>query len=315
MPRLSRIDAPGLLQHVIVRGIEKRDIFIDDEDRRDIIRRMAKLLPETGMECFAWALLTNHFHLLLRPLQKPLATFMRRLLTGYAVYFNRRHKRSGHLYQNRYKSIVCERETYFLELVRYIHLNPLRAGMVKNLDELDVYPWSGHATLVGNEKLPWQECNEILSFFGDSVGNYRLFIMERIESGDISDHKNPASSIKCSGQVLGSKEFAESFEHVEKKSLKPNLKAQDAFQLILKTTLQHYGLEEESILSGSKSSAISCCRAVIAYLAQVRSGMMGTDIAEKLGLSRSAVSRLVQRGRKIACQEKPLLEKIESNNL
>ena len=98
MPRQPRLDAPGLLQHVIARG--------------------------------------------------------RRLMTGYVVNFNKRHKRSGHLFQNRYKSIVCEEYSYLLELVRYIHLNPLRAGLVKDLKELDKYPWSGHSVILGRRENP-----------------------------------------------------------------------------------------------------------------------------------------------------------------
>jgi hypothetical protein len=91
------------------------------------------------------------------PTSAPLSYFMRRLLTGYAVSFNRRNKCAGHLFQNRYKSIVCEEEPYLLELVRYIHLNPLRAGMVANLDALDHYRWSGHAVLIGNRRLDGQD--------------------------------------------------------------------------------------------------------------------------------------------------------------
>src|SRR5512136_676836 len=114
MPRTARIDIPGLLQHVIVRGIERSDIFLDDDDRALFLERFSKLLVETGTECIAWALMTNHFHLLLRPQSTKLSFIMRRLLTGYAVVFNRRHNRSGHLFQNRYKSIVCEENPYLL---------------------------------------------------------------------------------------------------------------------------------------------------------------------------------------------------------
>ena len=117
MPRSPRLDIPGLLQHVIVRGIEKRDIFFEDREREFFVERLSSLLKETEVRCFAWALMSNHFHLLLMPTHGTLATFMRRLLTGYAVYFNREHNRTGHLFQNRYKSIVCEEEPYLLELV------------------------------------------------------------------------------------------------------------------------------------------------------------------------------------------------------
>ncbi|MHB8917192.1 MAG: transposase [Desulfocucumaceae bacterium] len=318
MPRLSRIDAPGLFQHVIARGIEQRPIFIDDNDRHDFIRRMAKLLPETDTRCFAWALLTNHFHLLLRTQNQPLATFMRRLLTGYAVYFNRRYNRSGHLYQNRYKSIVCEKETYFLELVRYIHLNPLRAGIVKNLHELDIYPWSGHAALIGSVENHWQDCNEVLTFFNYIVADYKLFISEGTELGDLSNNKKvPLTKklVECSGPAFGSSEFSESFKQSEKTSHRPGVNSEEVFPVIVKKALQYYGIGEESIFSGLKSSAVSECRAIIAYFAQERLGMPGSSIAENLGLCRSAVSRLVQRGRKIADREISLIGRLNDYNL
>ena len=149
MPRNARLDLPGLLQHVIVRGIEKRDIFLDDEDRGSFLVRFSGLLTDTETKCFAWSLMSNHFHLLVVPTQISLARFMRRLLTGYAVTFNRKHNRVGHLFQNRYKSIVCAEETYLPELIRYIHLNSHRAGLVKTINELDKYPRSGHAVLMG----------------------------------------------------------------------------------------------------------------------------------------------------------------------
>ena len=111
-------------------------------------------LNETQTQCYAWALVPNHFHLLLRTGPTSLKKVMGRLMTGYAVTFNKRHKRSGHLFQNRYKSVVCEEDAYLLELVRYIHLNPLRADLVKDLKELDKYAWTGHSAILGCCKNP-----------------------------------------------------------------------------------------------------------------------------------------------------------------
>jgi len=161
MPRQPRLDAPGLLQHVMARGIERREIFKDDQDRQSFLERLALILDETQTQCYAWALIPNH--LLLRTSLTPLSKVMRRLMTGYAVTFNKRHKRSGHLFQNRYKSIVCEEDSYLLELIRYIHLNPLRAGLVKDLKELDKYPWTGHSAILGkrgNPLVPKQQPND-----------------------------------------------------------------------------------------------------------------------------------------------------------
>ena len=127
MARKSRIDAPGALHHIIVRGIERRSIFIDTQDYQNFLERLGNILTDSSTSCYAWALMTNHAHLLIRTGMAPVSTVMRRLLTGYAQQFNRRHKRYGVLFQNRYKSFLCEEEPYLLELVRYIHLNPIRA--------------------------------------------------------------------------------------------------------------------------------------------------------------------------------------------
>ncbi len=154
MPRQPRLDAPGLLQHVMARGIERRKLFRDDKDRKSFLERFAVILEETQTQCYAWALIPNHFHILLRTGPTPLSKVMRRLMTGHAVTFNKRHKRSGHLFQNRYKSVICEEDPYLLELIRYIHLNPLRAKLVKDLKELDKYPWTGHSAILGRRKNP-----------------------------------------------------------------------------------------------------------------------------------------------------------------
>ncbi len=139
MPRKSRIDAAGALHHVMVRGIERGTVFRSDTDRNHFLERLGEILGETKTICYAWSLIPNHFHLLLRTGPVPISTVMRRLLTGYALWYNRRHRRHGHLFQNRFKSILCQEDVYFLELVRYIHLNPIRAGLVDDLDELGGY--------------------------------------------------------------------------------------------------------------------------------------------------------------------------------
>ena len=131
MPCKFRINDPGAMHHIIVRGIERRRIFSNDQDQDNFVEQLGDLVSDTETFCFAWALIPTHAHILLRTGQTPLSTVMRRLLTGYAVSYNRRHRRHGHLFQNRYKSILCQEDNYLLELVRYIHLNSLRAKIVK----------------------------------------------------------------------------------------------------------------------------------------------------------------------------------------
>jgi len=145
MARQARLDAPGTLHHVMVRGIELRRIVDDEEDGKEFVTRLGAVARETATAVYAWALMTNHAHILLSSGVQGLSKFMRRLLTGYAVTYNIRHRRHGHLFQNRYKSIVCDGDSYFTELVRYIHLNPLRVKLVKNFNELERYPTVGTA--------------------------------------------------------------------------------------------------------------------------------------------------------------------------
>ena len=141
MPRQPRIDISETLYHVIARGIEGRRIFVHEFDYMDFLDRLGRGLQKNGSKCLAYSLLGNHFHLLILRGQRPLAELMRRLMTGYAVSFNLRRRRTGHLFQNRYKAILCDYEAYFLELIAYIHLNPLRAGFVESLQDLRKYRW------------------------------------------------------------------------------------------------------------------------------------------------------------------------------
>lgn len=187
MPRRARIDAPVALQHIIIRGIERKAIFRGDQDRQGFVDRLGHVLFDTSTPCFAWVLLSNHAHFLLRTGVVPIATGMRRLLTGYAQEFNRRYKRHGQLFQNRYKSVLCEEDPYLLELVRYIHLNPIRAGIVENLKELRGYRWSGHGALVGRVDQEWQDTDYVLGHFGkgekEARRAYASFVSKGVKQG------------------------------------------------------------------------------------------------------------------------------------
>jgi putative transposase len=186
MPRLARLDAPGVLHHVIGRGIERREIFLNRFDRKDFIGRLEQLAVDGYLAVYAWALLPNHFHLLCKTKERPLSSSMRKLLTGYVLNFNKRHQRHGYLFQNRYKSIVCQEDRYLLELVRYIHLNLIRAGLVKDMGSLNRSPWSGHSALMGYIKRDWQDTEYVLSFFGSgrvARKSYLEFVSAGVSQG------------------------------------------------------------------------------------------------------------------------------------
>ena len=320
MPRTSRIDMPHLLQHVIVRGIEKRNIFINDGDRLDFVTRFSKLLQSTGTECLAWALLSNHFHLLLRTTDIPLAKFMRRLLTGYAVTFNLRHHRSGHLFQNRYKSLVCEEEQYLLELVRYIHLNPLRAGLVATLYDLDSYLWCGHSVLMKINELPGQATAEILSRFGKSFAtaskHYRSFVNDGIEAGrrddlvgiGISRGDRALDGELKDSRVLGAGDFVEQvLRHTDEEGLPGKHHSLDQ---IIETVLESLGVSPAELMSRKRSLQLADARSIICQVAYL-SGHRGVDIARRLNISGPGVTVAARRGKELVKSHPQFLALVE----
>ena len=172
-------------------SIDRQKIFENDDDRNHFLSRLGGILTETKTDCYAWALMPNHFHLLLRTGNVSISTAMRRLLTGYALWYNRRHRRYGHLFQNRYKSILCQEDAYLLELVRYIHLNPIRARVAPDLKILDRYPYCGHSVLMSNVKFDWQNTDKVLALFGKQSGtarrSYRRFVNKGVDQGKRTD--------------------------------------------------------------------------------------------------------------------------------
>lgn len=323
MPRLARLDISGLLQHVIVRGIEQRDIFNDDHDRQLFTDRLFSLLSETGVRCYAWALLSNHFHLLLMPTSTPLSRFMRRLLTGYAVSFNRRNKRAGHLFQNRYKSIVCEEEPYLLELVRYIHLNPLRARIVAQMEDLDYYPWSGHAVLLGNRQLDGQVTDVILARFGENITTarqkYSQFISDGIKTGQRDDliggglkrsqgNRSINEYESFDERVLGGGVFVDGLK--QECALRDKMKNVVALIRLVEIVAVALSLEPDAVRRPCKSRTPATARGIICHLAIYEFGYTGSEVGKILHLGPTGVSLASRRGEKVLKSEPLLLQKI-----
>ena len=181
MPRTSRIDYPGALHHVITRGIEKKYIFEHADDKRFFLSRLTDLLSLYSFRCYAWSVMDNHIHILLQTNDAKLSIFMHRLLTSYAYYYNRKYKRVGHLFQNRYKSIVCDKDENLLTLIRYIHLNPVKAGIC-DFARLKRFPWSGHKELAAGKVGVITHAEEVLSLFGvnkkSAIQQYNQFMQQ-----------------------------------------------------------------------------------------------------------------------------------------
>jgi len=333
MPRKARIDAPGALHHIICRGIERGDIFTDNADRNNFVDRFGNILSETKTPCFAWALIPNHFHLLLKTANVPIATVMKRLLTGYAVSFNRRHRRSGHLFQNRYKSILCQEDLYLMELVRYVHLNPLRANLVSKMSQLDRYPYSGHSTLMGNKKNPWQDVDYVLSLFGKRVSTcrkkYRRFVEKGIEQGRqpgltggglvrssggwgvLKSMRRMGVHLKGDERILGDSDFVESSLKAANETMERKYQLQAAgydFDKVVDRVADLFQLKPAEILLPSKLRHRVKARSLLCFWTVKELGMSSLTIAGRLGITQPAVSRLAQRGEKLAIENSLYLE-------
>jgi REP element-mobilizing transposase RayT len=326
MPRAARLDTPGLLHHVIIRGIERRRIFRDDVDREDFLERLSDLLPETKTQCYAWALLPNHAHFLFRSGPQGIAALMRRLLTGHAITFNRRYKRHGQLFQNRYKSVICQEDPYFQELVRYIHLNPLRAGVVSDVAELDGYPYCGHSALTGKRQRPWQETRYVLGFFGKGLQEarrrYGLFVQKAIEMGrrpelvgggmirslggwDEVKRRRPfgRERIKSDQRILGDRDFVRETlsESKEAFSRKYRLASRGLdFEAVLRRVALLFDLETDYIIGKGRQRDRVGARDLLCYWCAVELGMTLAELARRLDLTLAAVSYAVKRGESAA---------------
>jgi REP element-mobilizing transposase RayT len=324
MPRKPRLHAPGLCHHLIVRGIERCAIFCDAEDYDEFLRRLSVLAKVCGIEIYAWCLMPNHIHLLVRPAGDALPRFMSRLLTGYAVYFNRRHHRCGHLFQNRYKSFVVEEEPYFLELVRYIHLNPLRAGLVRTMDELDRWPLSGHAALVGRLKTPFQDTADVLLRFGPHARAarrlYRRFVEERLLQGTREDLQGGGLTRSLGGaaaalrqgkespkvasddRVLGLGRFVEAVvmgAGETPQAIRPSIEE------IIVETARRWHLTPADLTGPSRKRSITRARREFFARGHHEAGLSLTDLARLCHICPSSVRRLLERATEPPSRETP----------
>ncbi len=319
MPRHARLDAEGVLHHIIIRGIERRLIFRDDVDKNRFVERMGKILTETGTPCYAWAFLGNHAHFLLKTGKAPLYKVMARLLTGHALAFNKRHRRHGQLFQNRYKSILCQEDAYLSELVCYIHLNPLRAGIVKNLADLGGYPYSGHPALMGEIVRPWQDADYVLLNFGASARSARQGYLSFMESrfargkrpdltggglmrsyGSWTEVRKEGRRIKGDERILGGNAFVQRIlSHAQEKMRRPR-----APKMSLKTLAQRVGalyeINPDLFLEKNRKARLVEARSLFCFWAVRNLGYAATTAASFLRMTQPGVGYAADRGEAIA---------------
>jgi REP element-mobilizing transposase RayT len=310
----------------MVRGIERRAIFRHECDREDFLNRLATILPESQTQCYAWALMKNHVHLLLRSGLTGISQPMRRLLTGYAVYFNHRYRRHGQLFQNRFKSIICQEDVYFKELVRYIHLNPVRGNVVKNMASLNRYGFCGHSALIGNRQVPWQQTDDVLSHFGETISDARKNYLDYIKGG-FNQGRRPELTggglvrslggwkalkkmrlkghdrVKSDARILGNSEFVAQIlqqanekldHHYELKILGYDLAK------VEERVVEIFGINSSEIYEKGRRRQQMQARSLFCHWAVNELGMSRTKIAKLLGMTQPGVGYAVNRGAQIA---------------
>lgn len=314
MPRQARLDFSGCLHHIINRGIERRRIFMQQDDYRTFVEYLGELVENGKHKCSGWVLMSNHFHLLVETGQEPISRFMSRLLTRYAGYFNRRHRRCGRLFQNRYKSIVCDKDSYFKELVAYIHLNPLRAGLVKSVEDLGNYRWSGQRALIGKEKYEWQSVQETLTHFGGRAGRYLEYLSDKkgLKRGEFSGGglirsagglevtraRRKTEHEKYDTRILGDEDFVEGV--LRKHENSPGTKMERlriTLDDLINRIAEVVGVEVAELYKRGKTSHRgSEARGLLTYLSARYFKIPLTDMAGRLGISQPAASKLYKRG-------------------
>jgi putative transposase len=288
MARRPRIHFPGALFHVMLRGNNGQKIFVDDADRIHLGRIVGDGVRRYGHRIYAYCWMPNHVHLALQCGTVPMSRIVHNMAFRYAAHFNRRHDRRGHLFQGRFKAILVDADAYLLELIRYIHLNPVRAGLCTRAED---YAWSGHHSYLGNEMGSWVSISWVLSQFGADAdfarARYSSFVAQGVNEGRRDDfHQSvPEDQLLVdddfAGQVLG-------------ESATPSIVRPMSIAAMCRIVCAAAGKNEAALRTSGRAIDNRRIRSVIAYL--VASNRLGslTELARFLGRDMTTLSRGAQ---------------------
>ena len=276
MPRAPRFDAPGAAHHVMLRGIERRNVFRDDDDCEEFLARLEVLLVELAILCFAWALMPNHIHLALRSGRAGISKLIARLATAYALYFNRKYDRAGHLFQNRFRSRRIRDDRDLVGVIRYVHRNPLEGGLVSPA-ELPSFRWCGHGGLVGAQAPRlFHAVSETLALVDPDPRAARDAIARWVES-PVSDIPVPLEP------------------HWPRPDAAASPATSDDFSSLLGLVCKAEGIPPEAIFPTTRPSDLARVRRLIALRAIRELGMSGAEVARRLHVSRTAIAKMLAR--------------------
>jgi putative transposase len=304
MPRKARITLPGAVHHVMSRGIEGNAIFRNDEDRHYFLHLLEKNVAKSGYLLYAWCLMDNHYHLLLRMNEYPLGRFMGLLNGPYAQYFRKNNKMRGYLFQDRYKSIVTQDQMYIEELVRYIHLNPVRVGICSDIESLANYPWSGHSVIMGRNIYKAQNVKDVLLRFGANPSGARNKYCEFLSEGQKDGNSDLYALIRASNDnreninstgswVIGNRDFIVQAMKHHKEMLRQNLE-RISVEDVSADICKKMNVKIESIKRKGRNSQSSKARKILAYVANRTYHIPTGEIACYLEVTSSAASNMIR---------------------
>lgn len=313
MPRMFRMESPSSLVHIMAHSVEEKPLFVDDDDKSEFLSRFEKSLAKSGFICYTWALMDNHYHLFLRTSEKPMSKLMRGLNGGYASYYNKRHGKHGPLFRGRFKSSLCQDQDYAAQLVKYINLNPLRAGMVNSLEQLKEYTWCGHGFLMGNSNAlgkTFQKREECLRRFGESeemaLKSYIDFLIQSCgEKSEIAGQLSKVEATEICGSckgwpaVIGDPEFVSKIMNKYKDVIHRNHRKAD-YPHVLEITAQKvclkYNISLKELKKRGRNNTRAFARAVFCYQLHIQEYIPLSIIAGFLGTTISPIAILVQKG-------------------
>lgn len=300
MARRPRVFAPGLLYHVIGRGNQRQRIFLRDGDYHAYLQRVAKYRQKYGVQVWAYCLMPNHVHLLVETSGPPLAKFMQGVQQSYTQYFNRLHEKVGHVFQGRYKAIVCEKERYLVALIRYIHLNPVRAKLV---EKPELYAYSGHAAYLTGQATAVLDPHLGLGVFGGR-GGYRRFVLDGMGEGHQPDYYAAEDQ-----RFLGTERFVAQMQR--QTQAEPPGRSPQSLVRALKAVAAALDVDLALLKSPDRSWTVSRQRVLAAYLLVRRKGYGVGEVAAQLGRDASTLSVLLSRFANRVEREPALRKRVE----
>jgi REP element-mobilizing transposase RayT len=283
MARKPRIEYAGAFYHIIVRGNQRQDIFLSDEDRREYLTRLSKYKEICGFNLYAYVLMGNHVHLLMETPRDRISRIMQRINLTYTYYFNRKYNKVGHLFQGRYTSYLCDKDEYLLALVRYIHLNPVRAGIANSPDE---YIWSSH-NAYSTATQGVVETALVLRLFSELPSEARM-AYRRFVSDGLTMGRDESLYAAVQQQIIGDERFIDKIQEMVEEPQRPvkKPKLQDIVAAVTAVT----GLPGKNLASTSRQRDIVLARGVMIGIMR-QSGYRLRDIAEVFNREISSLSK------------------------